>query len=231
MKNEDKSKLRSRYHIFILQASDYNDPREIVLHAGEQTDDDWALNPETILSNNDDTHLFVTAADRGRQRVFEVSVNTSKSRNFKSIPVPQEIQHGSVSSVYRYSSSAGDHRLLVSKTSFINSSAFLIVHPATQSSEVISAQTSGDEFGLHRGQISGVWFKGHDDYQVHSWIGKPSYFKEGEKYPLDLLIHGGPHSSWQDLWSPRWNTVLFAEQGYIVVCPDTTGMFFLTYSL
>lgn len=77
--------------------------------------------------------------------------------------------------------------------------------------------------GIKREQVSDFWFKGAGEYQVYSWIAKPSYFQEGEKYPMALMIHGGPHSSWQDIWGLRWNSLLFAEQGYIVVSPDVTG--------
>lgn len=40
---------------------------------------------------------------------------------------------------------------------------------------------------------------------------------------MALMIHGGPHSSWQDIWGLRWNSLFFAEQGYVVVSPDVTG--------
>lgn len=52
---------------------------------------------------------------------------------------------------------------------------------------------------------------------------KPSFFDEKKKYPLALLIHGGPQSSWGDAWSTRWNPAVWAEQGYVVVAPNVTG--------
>jgi pre-mRNA-splicing helicase BRR2 len=52
---------------------------------------------------------------------------------------------------------------------------------------------------------------------------KPSSFRDGEKYPLAYLIHGGPQGAWNNGWSTRWNPAVFAEQGYVVVCPNPTG--------
>ena len=49
----------------------------------------------------------------------------------------------------------------------------------------------------------------------------PSNFNPDEKYPLAFLVHGGPESAWNDSWSTRWNPAVFAEQGYVVVAPDT----------
>lgn len=226
LKNEDKTKLTSKNHIFILQLPDDSDPKEILVHSGKETQDPWPLNPESMTWSNDKTKLLVSAADGGHQRAFEIAIQTSITpEECHNVPVPLEIGHGSISSVHRYSCSATDNRLLVSMSGFGESSTFLIVDPSLKSSKVLSPQTECSDLGLHRGQISEIWFGGHGDYHVHSWIIKPSYFKDGERYPLALLVHGGPHSSWQDSWSTRWNPMVFAEQGYIVVSPDITGTF------
>ncbi len=45
------------------------------------------------------------------------------------------------------------------------------------------------------------------------------------KGPLPGLIwvHGGPISSWQDTWHWRWNSALFALQGYALCLPNPRG--------
>ncbi|KAL0580657.1 Dipeptidyl-peptidase 5 [Marasmius crinis-equi] len=69
------------------------------------------------------------------------------------------------------------------------------------------------------------WFKGAKDIDVHGWIIKPKGWKEGEKkkWPVVLLIHGGPQSAWEDQWSTRWNPNIFAQQGYFTVFINPTG--------
>jgi len=52
---------------------------------------------------------------------------------------------------------------------------------------------------------------------------KPSTFNPAFKYPLAYIVHGGPQGAWTDGWSTRWNPAVFAEQGYVVVCPNPTG--------
>jgi dipeptidyl aminopeptidase/acylaminoacyl peptidase len=52
---------------------------------------------------------------------------------------------------------------------------------------------------------------------------KPSFFKADHTCPLAYLIHGGPQGAWNDQWSTRWNPAVFAEQGYVVICPNPTG--------
>ena len=41
---------------------------------------------------------------------------------------------------------------------------------------------------------------GYND-TVYGWIMKPINFEENKKYPVALLIHGGPESSWTSGWS------------------------------
>lgn len=227
MKNENKNKVTSKNHIFIAKIADSKDLFEVLLHADtdSKTQDAWALNPETLLWSNDETQLFVSAADAGRQRIFEVPLRTLKRLDSgKNMPTPLDVGYGSVSNVYRYSHEPSDNRLLVSKSSFVENSVFLSIDHSTKDSAVLSKLTDCEDLGLKRSQISEFWYKGSGDYRVHTWLVKPSHFQEDNKYPVAVLIHGGPLSSWQDLWSTRWNPVLFAEQGYIVICPDITGM-------
>lgn len=79
-------------------------------------------------------------------------------------------------------------------------------------------------FGLSHKQIREVsWPGAAPGTQVHAWVVVPSTFNRKEKYPLAYLIHGGPQGAWLDGWSTRWNPAVFAEQGYVVICPNPTG--------
>ncbi|KAJ1303239.1 hypothetical protein OPQ81_011437 [Rhizoctonia solani] len=67
------------------------------------------------------------------------------------------------------------------------------------------------------------WFKGAKDRKVQGWIVRPPGATKGKKYPVVLLIHGGPQSAWEDNWSTRWNPQVFAQQGYVVVTINPAG--------
>jgi dipeptidyl aminopeptidase/acylaminoacyl peptidase len=66
-------------------------------------------------------------------------------------------------------------------------------------------------------------FKGADGDKVSGWLLKPPGYKEGRKYPLLFLIHGGPQGAWHDEWSARWNYQLFAAPGYAIVAINPRG--------
>lgn len=59
--------------------------------------------------------------------------------------------------------------------------------------------------------------------KIHGWIVKPKDFDASRKYPLLVLIHGGPQSAWNDNWGFRWNPQVFANSGYVVFAPNPRG--------
>jgi dipeptidyl aminopeptidase/acylaminoacyl peptidase len=57
----------------------------------------------------------------------------------------------------------------------------------------------------------------------HGFVVKPRDFDPGKKYPLIVLIHGGPQGAWSDTWSYRWNPQIHANAGYVVFMPNPRG--------
>jgi dipeptidyl aminopeptidase/acylaminoacyl peptidase len=58
---------------------------------------------------------------------------------------------------------------------------------------------------------------------IHSMLITPPAFDPGRKYPLLLLIHGGPAGYDADQIGLRWNYHLLASPGYVVLTVDYTG--------
>jgi dipeptidyl aminopeptidase/acylaminoacyl peptidase len=67
------------------------------------------------------------------------------------------------------------------------------------------------------------WFAGAKGDSIHGFVVKPPQWTAGEKYPVILLIHGGPQGAWLDAWSSRWNYQLFAAVGAAVVAINPRG--------
>jgi dipeptidyl aminopeptidase/acylaminoacyl peptidase len=68
-----------------------------------------------------------------------------------------------------------------------------------------------------------IEWKGALNAKVHGFIVKPANFDSSKKYPLIVLIHGGPQGAWNDNWGYRWNPQMFANQGYVVFLPNPRG--------
>jgi dipeptidyl aminopeptidase/acylaminoacyl peptidase len=66
-------------------------------------------------------------------------------------------------------------------------------------------------------------FPGWNDEPVHGYVVKPTNYQPGHKYPVAFLIHGGPHGSFGNAWSYRWNPQVWAGMGYAVVTVNFHG--------
>ncbi|MFA7418322.1 MAG: S9 family peptidase [Melioribacteraceae bacterium] len=67
------------------------------------------------------------------------------------------------------------------------------------------------------------WTKAKDGVQIQSLLIKPPFFDANKKYPLLVVIHGGPQGTTSDQFHFRWNLQLFASKGYVVIAPNFRG--------
>ena len=83
------------------------------------------------------------------------------------------------------------------------------------------------------GRVEERWVKGAASLEggerdeVQMWVVYPPGFdpKKNPKktYPVMHNIHGGPHTAAGDNWHYRWNTQVFAAQGYVVASVNYHG--------
>ena len=76
-------------------------------------------------------------------------------------------------------------------------------------------------FSLRPGES--VSYTGAAGKTIQAWIVKPPDFDADRKYPLLVLVHGGPQGAWTDGWTYRWNAEVFASGGYVVFMPNPRG--------
>jgi dipeptidyl aminopeptidase/acylaminoacyl peptidase len=67
------------------------------------------------------------------------------------------------------------------------------------------------------------WFESKDSTRVQAMLLRPPGLRADAKVPLLVLLHGGPHTTWQDSWSPRWNSEVFAAPGRAVLIVNRRG--------
>ncbi len=161
----------------------------------------------------DSAALFFTTGDRGRQGIQFIPVTGGSARIAASgdgelddmqltrdgkTMVYTESTGTSPAEIYRGSSSGGTPVGLTR----LNDAAL-----------AASQMTSLEEF----------WVDTPDGARVQSFLVKPYGFQTGQKYPVLMLIHGGPQGNWGHSWSYRWNAQVFAAAGYVVVMPNPRG--------
>ncbi len=67
------------------------------------------------------------------------------------------------------------------------------------------------------------WFTSTRGRAIHSMLVRPAGFDPKRKYPLLVVMHGGPAAMFRDQWVVRWNYHLLARSGYVVLLTDYSG--------
>jgi dipeptidyl aminopeptidase/acylaminoacyl peptidase len=67
------------------------------------------------------------------------------------------------------------------------------------------------------------WFTGADGVKIQAMILRPPNFDATKKYPLLVLLHGGPETMWSNAWGYRWNAQVFSAPGYVSLMINRRG--------
>ena len=160
----------------------------------------------------DSSRLFFTAEDEGKEPVYTVAVEGGVIN----MPIYGEASHG-------------DLQLLPDGQSMIYTAQSLS-HPT----EIYRAFASGgvprqltslnrDLFQRYElGEVEEITYEA-GGRQLGAFLVKPPGMRVDQRYPLLLLIHGGPQGAWSQAWSYRWNPQVFASAGYVALLPNPRG--------
>jgi dipeptidyl aminopeptidase/acylaminoacyl peptidase len=173
---------------------------------------------EMTLSRDGRTIYFV-AGENGVNPIFSLPVEPDLSLRITTF-VKQVVPNVSAGNV----NISGDGRTLV----FASSTASMPteVFRASVDGSGPSAITHTNDARMaayHLQPVEEISWKGAQNTTVHGFLLKPANFDPNRKYPLVVLIHGGPQGAWFNNWGYRWNPQVFANQGYVVFMPNPRG--------
>ena len=77
---------------------------------------------------------------------------------------------------------------------------------------------------LKLGEVKKVMVPTTDGKEMTTWVVLPPDFDPTKKYPAILYCQGGPQSAVSQFWSYRWNMMIMASHGYIVILPNRRGL-------
>ncbi|MGA2579755.1 MAG: S9 family peptidase, partial [Bryobacteraceae bacterium] len=161
----------------------------------------------------DSASLFFTVEDRGRQAIQFKSVRGGEAHVAVSGDNHlDEMQFTPDGKTLIYTQQSGMQPAGIYRASSSGGAAVALTHlndAVLGSHEMMPL----DEF----------WVDGADGARVQSFVVKPYGFREDRKYPVLMLIHGGPQGAWGHSWTYRWNAQVFAAAGYVVVMPNPRG--------
>ncbi len=77
---------------------------------------------------------------------------------------------------------------------------------------------------LKLGEVKKVMVPTTDGKEMTTWVVLPPDFDPNKKYPAILYCQGGPQQAISQFWSYRWNFMIMASHGYIVIAPNRRGL-------
>jgi dipeptidyl aminopeptidase/acylaminoacyl peptidase len=185
------------------------DERKIL---GEQLD--RAVNSFAISPDSRD--VYFTAEDEGNERMFTVRTGGGPVKtlfgvghgSFTNVAIPDRGPRLSIYANWESASSPGE---------------VATVNPQNGRALVLTRFNAPRASQLDLPAIQSFWFTSSRGKRIHSFLVRPPGFESGKKYPLFVMIHGGPHSMWRDQFFVRWNYHLLASPGYVLLLTNYSG--------
>ena len=193
----------------------YADNVNIVLHdleSGEQRviTGDWDRSASGLVWTPDSRGFFGAIDDAGTNRIWFIDAESGEPR-----PVTGETSFGGLSI-------ANDGTLVANNHSFLFPPRVVRVDAAGEATRL---DTFNDEVlaNVELGTYESVTFEGHNGAEIQMWVHYPPGFDRSQRYPLLLLLHGGPHNAITNGFHFRWNAQTFASWGYVTAWHNFHG--------
>ena len=164
--------------------------------------DDVALTP-------DGNTIYFTAGDRGYENVYKVPVSGGQHQKVAGNVFASNLQVAADNTfVFVSSTMAGPAEI------FRGNAGSVIALTHVNNELMAQAKLKPAEE---------VEWTGALGKKIHGFVVKPVDFDPNKKYPLIVIIHGGPQSAFNNNWGYRWNPQIFANAGYVVFQPNPRG--------
>jgi dipeptidyl aminopeptidase/acylaminoacyl peptidase len=170
----------------------------------------WDRSVVRLSAMPDGRRLLATTDDLGQEALYSIDVASGTPRKLVGTGQVSDYSVTKDSVVFAWASLGGPADLYVTSASGSTPRRLTRVNQ-----ELLDAR----RFSEYE-QFS---FKGWNDETVYGYVVKPYGFESGKRYPIAFVVHGGPQSSLQNVWTYRWNAQALAGGGYAVVMIDFHG--------
>ena len=160
----------------------------------------------------DGRRIYFVAEDQGEQPIYAIDILGG---------TPQPIAPATYNSEITVSADA--NRLAFTRSTLTMPSEIFVADTNTGKARQLTHHNAALLSKLAMNPPEPFWFEGADGTRVEGFLIRPPDFDASRKYPLLLLVHGGPQGAWTDDWGYRWNEELFASPGYVAVMINPRG--------
>lgn len=185
------------------------------LKSGVKTDltENWDYTADQFAWYPDGKKIYFIAAYQGVTPVFSIDV---ASKEVKFVTGKQDICD------YAALAPVDGETLVTMRHSFLYPNEIFAVKdnqatPLTSVNKEILEQ-------IEAPKVDKVMVPTTDGKEMTTWVLYPPKFDPSKKYPAILYCQGGPQQAVSQFWSYRWNLMLMASEGYIVIAPNRRGL-------
>jgi dipeptidyl aminopeptidase/acylaminoacyl peptidase len=165
----------------------------------------------------DSKTIYFTAEDAGLEKLYSIPANGGESKQV--MDMPKGGVYGNVSIPEKAPSTV----LIGTWESAVNPTEIFRIDPANKTNVPLTDFDTQEAAQIDWQPLRHFWFTAKNGKKIHNMVALPPAFDPNKKYPLLVLIHGGPYSMWRDQITLRWNYHMLARPGYVVLMTDYTG--------
>jgi len=172
--------------------------------------EEWDRSVSDFCFSADGRTIFATADNLGQKSLFQIDIQYAMVRSV--------VAEGSVQSL-----AAAANRVVFGMSNLQSPVELFSIRPDGGDMRSITSINADSVAGTITGDYEQFTFNGWNKESVHCYVVKPAVFDPNEKYPVVLLIHGGPQGSFGNSFHYRWNPQIYAGAGYACVMVDFHG--------
>jgi dipeptidyl aminopeptidase/acylaminoacyl peptidase len=180
------------------------------------------------LEWSDANSLVVNSLEGGNARLEQLRIEAGAASLAEPLyDLPASITDGRIEMSL---SATADHALFAFRASnFDNPPELYLARAGAKTANSLSqlAQLTHANDGIRPtwGKTLSLSWKS-DQFNVQGWLTLPKEYDAAKKYPLIVLVHGGPAASAKSRWVPDGlSAATFSAQGYFVLQPNPRGSF------
>ncbi|MFQ6370678.1 prolyl oligopeptidase family serine peptidase [Shewanella sp. YIC-542] len=171
----------------------------------------WDRSVSNYRWTADSDGFYAAIDDAATSRVYYIDADNGKTR-----AITEHTNFGQPA--------LSDNGLVIATNeSFLHPPQLVRINP--KNGKVSRLDTFNDDVlkDVQLGSYESVTYKGYNGDDIQMWVHYPPGFDRSKKYPLFMLIHGGPHNAISDGFHFRWNAQTFASWGYVTAWPNFHG--------
>jgi dipeptidyl aminopeptidase/acylaminoacyl peptidase len=177
---------------------------------------DWDRSVSQVVWRGDAKSVYAAVDDAAISRIYRIDIAAPGK--------PRAITGQASFSLPAIARASGAKPIAVAlRQSFSEPPTLVKLDLANGSATALSRFNAKALAAVHLGKVESVTYAGSEDAAIQMWVVYPPDFDPRKKYPVFMLLHGGPHNAIQDAVQWRWNAHVFASWGYIVTWHNFHG--------